>query len=161
MLDRRPQSEEFPKDVHGVWMTPGERPRQAFPFPSSTDCPKCGSRGWAENTGETFHCYCCGTWLFRDPPVPWSRYNNKTLCRQYKRSRTVICCEPGCGAEFRTTSLHKSVRCIKCRDRIRKQNNARYRKEAREKLKLAVASDDGRQGGVKTVVAVNVTEKEA
>jgi len=30
-----------------------------------------------------------------------------------------------------------------------------------EKLKLAVASDDGRQGGVKTVVAVNVTAKEA
>lgn len=30
-----------------------------------------------------------------------------------------------------------------------------------ENLKLAVASDDGRQGGVKTVVAVNVTQKEA
>ena len=137
MLDRRPQSEEFPRDVHGTWLVPGEKARQAYPWKQYVSCPQCGSRGMWEQNDSTGHCALCGTWVWSDAPIPWSRYNAKTLCRKYKTNRTVVCCEPGCGAEFRTTSAHQNVRCIKCRDKIRKQNNARYRKEAREREKEA------------------------
>jgi hypothetical protein len=123
MLDRRPQSEEFPKDVHGVWMTPGERPRQALPFPSSTDCPKCGSHGWAENTGEVFHCLACGTWLFRDPPAPWSRDNNKILCHKHPRRREITVTCQRCGKEFGTNNHNGMVKyCPDCREDARAEH---------------------------------------
>ena len=156
MLTPRPQtdtSRPHRPDL-AFLLAPDERPRKAYPWEQYTSCPHCGSRGeWGQND-ETGHCLKCSTWIYREGRAPWSRYNSKTLCRKYKTNRTVICCEPGCGAEFRTTSLHKSVRCIKCRDKIRKQNNSRYRKEAREKLKLAASSDERAAGCVLSVATV-------
>ena len=114
-------------------LSAGEKARKPYPWRKYDSCPHCGKRGCWEQTEKNGHCSLCGTWVFREILVG----HDRTLSpyRPRKQNRTVTCCVPGCGAEFKTTSLHKEVRCPKCADRIRKQNNARYRKEARQKGK--------------------------
>lgn len=152
MLDRRPQSDEFPKDVHGVWMTPGEKARKAYPWKQYTSCPHCGSRGGWEQNDTTGHCALCGTWVWSERPVTVVR--QLTFYKPRKQNRTVTCCMPDCTETFKTASLHEKVRCPKCRDRIRKANNSRYRKEAREKLRLEARPDGSASGCVLSVATV-------
>ena len=121
----------------GHELMPGEKARTPYPWRKYSACPHCGSKGQWEQNDTTGHCLKCSTWLFRDGRAPWSRDNNKTLCRKYKNKRTAVCCEPDCNETFKTASSHVNLPCPKCRDRIRKANNSRYRKEAREKAKEA------------------------
>jgi uncharacterized Zn finger protein (UPF0148 family) len=163
MLDRAYARSDF-KDGNGTWLIPGERPRTPLAFPSSDVCPKCGSRGWAENTGEVFHCLSCGTWIFREQPAPWRRENNKPLARKYRRREITVTCER-CGNEFITHNHNGLVKfCPDCRETARAEHQKitdRERKARKKKVKLAASSDEWAAGCVLRVAEVQSQTKEA
>ena len=143
----------------GHELMPGERPRTTYPWKQYASCPQCGSKGMWEQNDSTGHCALCGTWVWRERPVTVVR--QLTFYKPRKQNRTVTCCEPKCDVTFKTASLHEKVRCPKCRDRIRKANNSRYRKEARKKLKSTVRSDDATAEVVLNAMVVKSQSKEA
>jgi hypothetical protein len=142
-------------DGVSILLMPGERPREPYPWKEYKACPHCGSVGLWEQNHDTGHCTLCGTWIWREMGVPWSRdtmplyCGRKTTSKVYNRTkRTVICSTPDCKNTIKTRSYRPDIYCPDCRAARKKANDAVQWEKRKKNRKLAASSDERAAGVV-------------
>ena len=111
------------KDGGSVLLMKGEQPRAPYPWRKYSACPQCGSKGLWEQNDTCGHCLKCSTWIWRDPPAPWSK-SHESAAQAGKTSlllpREYIC--EHCLEIFMSRSKNPDAvkYCPDCRPRVKK-----------------------------------------
>lgn len=138
-------------DGVSILLMPGERPREPYPWAEYKACPHCGSVGFWGQDNDVGHCTLCGTWVWREMGVPWSRDTMPLYCgrrmnsKAYNRTkRTVTCSTPDCKNTIKTRSYRPDIYCPDCRAARKKANDAAQWERRKRKSKSPLTSVEGR-----------------
>lgn len=123
---------------------PGEQVRKPYSWPLTNACPHCGSIGWFDKNelAGVGHCALCGTWVYKDEPIPWQRESNARLVHRPPKRREITATCQQCGKGFPTNNHNGMVKwCPECREDVRRQKeNARLRAKREEKKRATTPS---------------------
>ena len=139
MLDRAYGAEDNFKERKS-YLLPDEKPRKPYSWPLTNACPHCGSIGWFDKNelAGVGHCFACGTWVYREEPIPWQRESNARLVHRPPKRREITATCQKCGKEFPTNNHNGMVKwCPECRDDIRREKENARLKAKREAKKKA------------------------